>query len=164
MNNFKRLIRLTGFVATLAAGIALSAAAIDGAGARDHGRENSGWASSPGRTEGHTAVTAKPAATGTKPAAKPIPTTKHAESTKPGHDDDHDHDHNRHHRHRSNWLSAWTDQQIFYCDCKYQFCRKSSPCTAACSTSSVCPIRRSVVFTPVAIAPEARPVYLGGDE
>ena len=166
MNNFKRMITLAGLIATLAAGIALSAS-IDGASARDHGSESSGRASSPSRTESHAITTAKPLVSGVRPATtgvKPVGTTKHAAVTKPGHDDDHDHDHNHHRRHRSNWFNAWIDQKIFYCDCKYQSCRKSSRCTAVCSTSSACPIRRSVIFTPVVIAPEAGPFYLGSDE
>jgi hypothetical protein len=154
MNNFKRFIGLTGFVATLAAGIALFAA-IDGASARDHGRESSGRVSSPGRTESHTAVTAKPPATGIKPAAtgtKPVPNTKHAAVARPSHDDDH-HRHHRHHRHRSSlWLDAWIDQQI-YCDCKYRACRKSGRCVVICPSFSRCPILGPVVTAPVVIAP-----------
>src|SRR3954452_7452426 len=119
MNNFKRFIRLTGFAATLATGIALSAA-IDGASARDHGRDSSGPAAIPSRTESHTAVTAKPAATGVKPATTGIkpPNIKHAAVTKSDHDDDH-REHHHHHRHRSLWFDAWIDQQT-YCNCRYQ--------------------------------------------
>ncbi len=147
MSNFKRFVRLTGLIATLAAGVALLAA-IDGAGAKDRARSGTGL--SPNRTESRGAIAVKPAVTGVtaKPAATggdPVRNAKHAIVTKPGHgDDDHDHRHERHHRHKHRFsrFDYWFDQRA-YCDCKYQPCRKSSRCR----------VHRPVVTAPVVITP-----------
>ena len=95
MNTIKRYVRLTGFIATLAASLALSAA-IDGASAKDQPRAGSGAVSSSTRTENPSILGEKPVETGTPP---PFVNTIHPIIVGRDHDGDHGHEEHGHDEH-----------------------------------------------------------------
>jgi hypothetical protein len=111
MNTIKRYVRLTGFIATLAAGLVLSAA-IDGAGAKDQAREGSGANSSSIRKESRS-LPEKPVETGAKPVGNSPPIiAKRDHGDRHDHGDKHDHAHKHDRGHRIG------------CECLYPPCPK----------------------------------------
>ena len=118
MNTIKRYVRLTGFIATLAAGLVLSAA-IDGAGAKDQAREGSGANSSSIRKESRS-LPEKPVETGPKPVGNSPPIiAKRDHGDRHDHGDKHDHAHKHDRGHRIG------------CECLYPPCPKIIPVASA---------------------------------
>jgi len=111
---FKRYVRPTGFIATLAAGLVLSVA-IDGAGAKDQAREGSGAVSSSARAERPSILAEKPVETGSKPFRNTIhPIIVKPDDRDKHHGRKHDHDHENDHGHQA------------VCECLYP------PCPVTC--------------------------------
>lgn len=109
MNTVKRYVRLTGFIATLAAGLVLSAA-IEGAGAKGQAREGSGANSSSIRTDIRS-IPEKPVQTGTKPVGSTIPIIVK-------HDDKKDYGRKHHHDYKND------HSRRIGCECLYPPCPK----------------------------------------
>ena len=132
MNTVKRYVRLTGFIATLAAGLVLSAA-IDGAGAKDQARAGSGANSSSIRKESRS-LPEKPVETGAKPVGNSPPIiAEHDHGDKPKYGRKHHHDGKNDQGH-----------QVVY-ECLYPPCPKYVP-------------RRGWLTKPSHVAPGSKPI------